>query len=92
MLGLRGNGRISRYEDAADEPTLRIAFGLYVIFGELAYDLFPSFFSEVEEDVLTRAYDLYERLQGGRSKFTKVKLNFLEAMFERAKRHRKPRA
>lgn len=59
-----------------------------MIFGEEAHKIFRTKFAEVEEAVLTRAYDLYERLQGRKSKFTKVKLDFLEQMFERAKRHR----
>jgi len=75
MLGLTGNPRISRFEDGKADPPLEIAFGLHVIFGEEAHKIFRTKFAEVEEAVLTRAYDLYERLQGSKSKFTKVKLD-----------------
>ena len=91
MLGLRGNPRISRFEDGVVDPPLHIAFGLQVIFGSEAEQLFPALFDQIEEEVLTRAYELYERLQGGKSRLTKAKLDFLESMFERAKRRRKPR-
>lgn len=89
MLGLRGNPRISRLEYGKSEPPLHVAFGLQVVFGEVASELFPTMFVEIEEEVLTRAYELYERLQGSKARLTKVKLDFLEDMFERAKRNRK---
>lgn len=89
MLGLRGNCRISQFESGQADPPLRIVFGLHVIFGKAAHELFKTQFDEVEEEVLTRAYDLYERLQGSKSRLTKAKLDFLERMFERAKHNRK---
>ena len=88
ILGLRGNACISRFEDGAAEPPLPVAFGLHVLFGEHPHELFPANFEKVEEEVLTRAYELYERLQGSRSRLIKAKLDFLEEVFERAKRRR----
>lgn len=85
IIGVRTRTFISYLEGRKRKPKLEIAFALYIVFGVEAIDLFPGLFAEVEENVMARAYDLYERLQGNPSKTTRVKLNFLEGMFERAK-------
>lgn len=76
---------VSRLEHGRRQPDLMAAFALYIIFGARTYDLFPALFSDVERGVLERAYDLYERLQGNKSRSARMKLDFLEALFERAR-------
>jgi transcriptional regulator with XRE-family HTH domain len=80
---------ISYLEAEKRRPKLSDAFALQVIFGVAFVELFPRLFAETEDDVLARAYDLYEQLQGHPSGKTRIKLDFLEEMFERAKRKSK---
>ncbi len=83
-----GTGRnyISYLETEKRRPKLSDAFALQVIFGVELTELFPTLFAETEDGVLARAYDLYERLQGQHSEKTRIKLDFLEEIFESAKR------
>jgi hypothetical protein len=67
------------------QPSLTVAFACQIIFGTPPTELFPGLFAEIEEDVMARAYDLYERLQGHPSKAARIKLDFLEEMFARVK-------
>ena len=92
ILGIKGNGHISRLERGEASPTLAIVLALYVMFGTAPEELFPALFAEIEDHAVARAYDLYERLQGGSSKATRMKLDFLEAVFERAKQRSKNNA
>lgn len=64
-------------------PDLRIALCVEIIFGVSVRQLFPKFSDEVEVRLLERANDFYEELQGNASPLTKVKLDFLEAIFDR---------
>ena len=86
IIGVKSGTVVSRLEHGRRQPNLKAAFALHIVFGEAASELFPALFAEVERGVLARAYDLYERLQGDRSKAARMKLDFLEAMFARAKR------
>ncbi len=85
LLGCRSASVVSRLERAERKPSLTAAFGCEIIFGVSAGELFPALFDSAEEEVLTRAYDLYERLQGNRSRATRTKLDILEAAFTRAR-------
>ena len=76
---------VSRLENRQRQPSLMVAFACLIIFGTSPIELFPGLFAEIEEDVMTRAYDLYERLQGNSSKAARIKLDFLEEAFTRAK-------
>jgi hypothetical protein len=46
--------------------------------------MFPGLVSELHEAVLQRANELYEELQGDPSKTTRIKLDFLEQLFQRS--------
>jgi transcriptional regulator with XRE-family HTH domain len=85
IIGVKTRTFISYLEGRKREPKLEIAFALHIVFGIDAIELFPGLFAEVEESVMARAYDLYERLQGDGSKATRAKLDFLERMFEHSK-------
>jgi transcriptional regulator with XRE-family HTH domain len=86
IIGAKSGTVVSRLEHGTRRPNLTAAFALHIVFGATASELFPALFAEVERGVLARAYDLYERLQGNRSKAARMKLDFLEEMFARAKR------
>jgi DNA-binding XRE family transcriptional regulator len=86
MIGVKRRKYISHLEASRRNPKLTVAFALHVVFGTRAMELFPGLFAEVEEAVITRAYELYERLQGNPSKTTRAKLDYLEEMFARARK------
>jgi hypothetical protein len=56
---------------------------LGLVFGTDHGELFPNLCAEIEQQVIARTYDLYERLQGNTSKKIRAKLDFLESMLER---------
>jgi transcriptional regulator with XRE-family HTH domain len=89
ILGLKTKTAISQIERHLRRPKLAHALALYILFGAYIYEMFPALFTDVEEAVLTRAYDLYERLQGQSSKKVRAKLDFLEEVFSRAKLRRR---
>lgn len=86
IIGAKSRTIVSRLEHGSRRPSLGAAFALSIVFGADAAEHFPALFAEVEQGVLARAYDLYEQLQGDRSKATRMKLDFLEKLFARAKR------
>jgi DNA-binding XRE family transcriptional regulator len=85
IIGVKSRKLVSYLENHKVAPTLAVAIALRVVFGTEHAELFPTI-TKIEKDVLVRANDLYERLQGDSSKRTKVKLDFFEFIFERAER------
>jgi DNA-binding XRE family transcriptional regulator len=85
LLGAKSSTGVSRLERQLRHPSLKVAFAFEIIFGTPAIEMFPSLFTEMEEAVMARAYDLYEQLQGNGSTSNRIKLDFLEERFERAK-------
>ena len=85
LLGSKSGTRVSRLERQERQPSLAAAFACQVIFGIRPHELFPRLFAEAEEEVMRRAYDLHERLQGDPSKTTRMKLELLEDALARAK-------
>src|SRR5712691_12432027 len=67
ILGDRDRNFISYLESQKRQPKLKDSVALCVLFGMEAHDLFPALCAEIEDCALTRAYDLYERLQGIKS-------------------------
>lgn len=62
---------------------MRAAHSLAVIFDATPADLFPCLHVTTESEVLARAQDLYDRLQGNASRAVRLKLDFLEDVFAR---------
>ena len=85
LVGLKSGTTISRIERHIQKPTLLVALACHAIFGIPPAELFPAVFVEIEEDVMRRAYGLYEQLQGSKSSATKTKLDCLEVALARAK-------
>jgi transcriptional regulator with XRE-family HTH domain len=85
IIGYKNRKFVSYLENHKLAPTLAVALALRVVFGTDHVELFPTI-ADIENDVLARANDLYERLQGNPSKKIKTKLDFFEFIFERADR------
>jgi len=85
LTGRASGSIISRLEAQQRQPSLAECFGFEVLFGRSAKELFPTLFDTVEEEVMRRAYELYERLQGDPSKTVRDKLATFEGAFQRWK-------
>lgn len=83
LLGYETGATISALERNIREPSLRAAHGLAIIFGVSPAEIFPHLHRTTQNEVGTRARDLYERLQGDSSQAIRIKLNFLESVLER---------
>jgi DNA-binding XRE family transcriptional regulator len=88
IIGVNNRKFLSHLENHKLPPTLAVAIALWVIFGTEHIELFPALWAKTEEEVLARANDLYERLQGNSSEKIRMKLDFLEEIFDRAKRRK----
>ena len=89
LIGVRNGTVISRIEGSKKAPRLEWAVACAVVFDTRAIELFPGLFSEVRGDVLRRATELYEELQGNPSKTTRLKLDFLETVLARLEKQRR---
>lgn len=84
LLGYRTDSIVSRYEYHERRITLAIGFACSLIFGVEAKDMFPKLFEEVEDGVVRRLYELYNRLKASKpSKKTEAKLRLLEEALSR---------
>jgi DNA-binding XRE family transcriptional regulator len=88
LIGYETGKSISRIEALQQTPTLSTALSCSVIFNAAPVKLFPGALSDAEERVFARASELYEELQGGSSKATRIKLDFLEALIARLQSRR----
>lgn len=84
LLGIKSRTVVSRIERHDRRPALTVALAAEVLFGQAQLELFPGLYTEVEEAVMRRVYELYEQLQGAASDATKTKLDFLEDVLARA--------
>jgi DNA-binding XRE family transcriptional regulator len=84
LLGWSRSEVISRIEMKQRAPTLKLVIGCFVLFGAAAAELFPDLSSGIEADVIARAWELYEKIQGNPSKKTKKQIELLEGAIERA--------
>ena len=83
LIGAKSGSVVSRIERGQLTPNLTFARAFALVFGTRAVDLFPGLFSDIQGQVLHRVNDLYEELQGNRSKTTRIKLDFLEGVMAR---------
>jgi transcriptional regulator with XRE-family HTH domain len=84
LIGATSRTQVSRYERRLVRPPASMIFALSIVFGENAIELFPRACGDIEEEVLARAAQLHESLQGKPGTDVKRKLDCLEAMLERA--------
>jgi DNA-binding XRE family transcriptional regulator len=89
LLGCKNGAVISRLERDGRQPSLEVAYAFEVIFDTASIELFPGLHAKVKKNVIARVRDLYDELQGDSSKTTRLKLDFFEEVFARAKPRRK---
>ena len=85
LLGWSRPDVISRIEKKQRPPTLKLVIGCFILFGTPAAELFPDVSARVETEVMSRVWELYEKIQGNPSRKTKTQIELLEDAIERAK-------
>ena len=83
---LVGGISVSRIERFKQVPNLLAMHACVLLFGVQAAELFPHPLGEVHKELKCRTTELYEQLQGNRSKVTRTKLDFLEGVLARLER------
>lgn len=84
MIGAKSRTAVSRIEGSKRKPSIDAVFICALVFNMSPLQLFPDLMSELHEAVLQRANELYEELQGDPSRTTRIKLDFLEQLFQRS--------
>lgn len=92
LLGLKHRNAVSRYELHARRPRLMTALACEVVFGKPVSRLFSRYFREVEEQVIARAYRLYQSVEHRDDDAGKKQARLLLAIVSRAKRRHKDHA
>jgi transcriptional regulator with XRE-family HTH domain len=82
-------GRISRYENGEEYPTLAVVLALQVVFGRSPRSLVEALYESVEEAVMGRAAALELRLVGKKDFASVKKRHLLSAMMQRATKAKK---
>jgi transcriptional regulator with XRE-family HTH domain len=80
LIGLESRTNVSRLERSVRRPTTDALIICVFVFGASHFQLFPGLVCELQDAVLERANELYERLQGNPSRTTRAKLDFLEEL------------
>ena len=84
LLGLSSGSQVSRIEKNKRTPTLRVAIACQVIFGIPPAALFPNLYQKVEEDTITRIYQVYEGIEKSSTSCDLRKKELCERALERA--------
>lgn len=84
LLGGLSATSVGRIEMGRRWPTLPVALGYQVIFGNQPAELLPSLYEAVEEDVMNRAASLSIRLEGRPGGAAALKRRLLAEMVSRA--------
>lgn len=84
LLGNASGELISRYERDKRMPNLRTALACEVIFGVPLRTIFRGTYEAVEEQVMARAYELYQELEHRTDTDGAKNLQLLKEMLARA--------
>ena len=84
LLGIKTGGQISRYECRNCVPYLRTALACEVIFGVPVRTLFRGMYETIEEQIIERAYLLYQELEHHTDPDGLKNLELLKEMLARA--------
>ena len=87
LVGAKNGAVVSRIEGLKRSPSLPVTVACALVFDTPLPDLFPDLHSQIRDDVLRRASELYDELQGNPSKATRIKLDFLETVLARLEGH-----
>ena len=85
LLGKKNASFISRFELQKRNPGLEAAFACQALFDILPAQLFPDLYSEIEADVVRRAYELDTRLKSLDDLRSRAKRKLLHAVLIRAR-------
>jgi transcriptional regulator with XRE-family HTH domain len=88
LLGWKHADVVSRIEKKHRPPTLKFVIACFILFGTAAAELFPDISASIEIDVMTRVWEMYERIQGYPSKKTKIKIELLEGAIARSEQRK----
>ena len=72
LLGVKGGAKVCRYERFVREPSLETALALEAIFERPVSELFGGRYQKAEQDVATRAQELQDRIDHGKTNRQRV--------------------
>lgn len=84
LLGRKSSAHISKLEQAKRSPTVDVILACKILFGVSSGQLLPKLYEEVENEVMARAAELYEKLEGKQSRSAARKKEFLSEVLKRA--------
>jgi transcriptional regulator with XRE-family HTH domain len=85
LLGYCTKTAVSKLEGRVNRIPLRVSLACHIIFGIEPRELFPALMEQVEEGVVRRMYELYERLKKAKpSERRKLKMQLLHDALTRA--------
>jgi hypothetical protein len=67
LLGAQNGAKVCRYEQFVRQPNLETALAYEVIFKRSVSELFPGLYQKAEKEVATRAKELVESTDRGKS-------------------------
>jgi transcriptional regulator with XRE-family HTH domain len=62
LLGGFCRSYVSRHENSSRPPSSRVLIGCEIIFSKSPAELFPAYYTGVEEEVVHRAHELFQAL------------------------------
>lgn len=83
LIGQSSATAISKIENGDRVPTLEAALALQIIFGLPPKAVFPEFYEHIEDEVMARARELYDALDGAADNRSIAKRELFEDMASR---------
>ena len=84
LLGYKSPTHISRVEQGERQPVLLIVLAYEILFGVAPRELLPQLYEEIEDAVMARASELYEKVESDTSQSAMRKKELLSAALKRA--------
>jgi hypothetical protein len=83
LLGIDGSA-LCKFESLSRRPTIELAIGAEVIFGNPMKEVFPALYSEIEQAIVQRACRRRDRDKARPKQATSTKLRALDEIIARA--------
>ena len=80
LVSRRSHARISRIEIGRAVPNLAVAMALQVLFRQPPKEMFPGLYETVEDDVMRRAKNFLDDIEGLNDRKTRAKRELLEGL------------
>ena len=88
LFGHSSDTKVSRVERRHRHPDSEMVLGSIVIFKKHAHEVFPGFYAEVEQGILTRADSLREKLESTQATAKTIrKIELLSDLLRREDAH-----